>query len=102
MSFLDPANFAALRASWITLEDGRHILIVDSEVKFPSYGQAIDEVRRRQQKGWKVVESSKIVNEEMKDPKTGRPIKVSGRKWILENPETGKHTRVLSPHPLKK
>ena len=101
MSFLNIENFEVLKASWITLSDGRHVLIVDGEVRFPSYGQAKHHVEYLQQKGWKVVESSEI-DKELKNPKTGRPEKVTGRQWVIENPETGKHTRVLSPHPLKK
>ena len=87
MSFLEPENFAVLKASWITLEDGRHVLIVDKAVKFPSYGQARDWVKNQQQKGWRVVDS-KATSE--------------GREWVVEDVEKGRHVRVLSPHPLKK
>ena len=87
MSFLEPENFAVLKASWITLEDGRHVLIVDKETKFPSYGQAHEWVLSQQQKGCKVVDQKKTED---------------GRMWVVEDPKTGRHTRVLSPHPLKK
>jgi len=99
LSLLEIENFAAFKARWVTLDDGRHVLLPDSEARFSTYNQARSQVDALQQKGWKVVQSGDV-DREMKTPRTGKVQRVVGKEWIVENPETGRHMRILSPHPM--